>query len=243
MADPKIEAYMMAVAGSFSDGKDEVTSALALIAENIPSGRDAQAVQLLALRRYLRLGGKKVHANWAWTAEQAEQYLKQGTGKLVADEAAKVQENFAASNPGFSLAISPLRSLKSQVSLWNRNNVVQQAATTLLAAAVSELKKPQYPEQTGGASVAKFSLFLNKAAVTPEPTSAAPGTSDHGQMRAVDFVVLQGRTVIASTDSSSIQLVWKDQGWEKKLIQATRGTKLKGPLRSPYEPWHWTIEH
>jgi hypothetical protein len=95
------------------------------------------------LRRYLRLGGKKVHANWAWTAEQPEQYLKQGTGKLVAGEAAKVQENFAASNPGFSLAISPLRSLKSQVSLWNRNNVVQQAATALLASSIQLVWKDQ----------------------------------------------------------------------------------------------------
>jgi hypothetical protein len=28
---------------------------------------------------------------------------------------------------------------------------------------------------------------------------------------------------------------------EAKLIAATTGTKLVGPLEHPYEPWHWTI--
>jgi hypothetical protein len=241
MPDPKVQAYIAAVAESFIHGKNEVKSALALIAINVMSGQDAQPVQLLALRRYLRLTGKAVQANWAWSPEQAQQLMRQGQAKLLADEAAKVQRNFAVANPGHTLAISPLRSLLRQVRLWNANGVVQTAATVLYSSMLKELKKTAYPDSPTGTSIATFALVLKKSTVTPEPTSAAPGTSDHGQMHAVDFVVMRGALVVAGTESNSIERVWKADGWEKKLIQATRGTKLTGPLKSPYEPWHWTI--
>lgn len=242
MTDPKVEAYMTAVADAFTEGKAEVKDALRLIAEHFRKNRDAQAVQLLALRRYLRLGGMKVHANWAWTAEQAERFLKAGTGKLLADEAGKVQKNFAASNPGYSLRVSPLRSLTRQVRLWNGNNSVQKAGDRLLKELIEELKNEEsYPAAPTGVSTSIFELVLRRSAVTPEPTSAAPGTSDHGQMRAVNFVVVRGQAIVADIQSSTIQTIWKEGGWKEKLIAATKGTKLVGPLKHPYEPWHWTV--
>lgn len=232
---------MTAVADAFSEGKAEVKDALRLIAKHIGKG-EAQAVQLLALRRYLRLGGKKVHANWAWTAEQAERFLKEGTGKLLAEEATKVQKAFSTSNPGYSLLISPLRSLTRQVRLWNANNSVQKAGNRLLKDMIEELKNEEdYPAAPTGVSTSIFKVVLRGAAVTPEPTSAAPGTSDHGQMRAVDFVVVRGQTIVAGIQSSTIATIWKERGWEEKLIAATKGTKLVGPLKHPYEPWHWTV--
>jgi hypothetical protein len=89
--------------------------------------------------------------------------------------------------------------------------------------------------------VKDFVPVLQNASVTPEPTSAAPGTSDHGQLRAVDFVVYQGSTLIAGTTTATIATVWKAQGWEQKLIAATENTGLIGPLKHPYEPWHWKL--
>jgi len=77
--------------------------------------------------------------------------------------------------------------------------------------------------------------------VKPEPTSAAPGTSDHGQMRAVDFVVMKNGKTIADVVSSTIIPNWRVPGWEKALIDAASTTKLKGPLPTPYEPWHWWL--
>jgi hypothetical protein len=90
-------------------------------------------------------------------------------------------------------------------------------------------------------AVQRFHAFLKGASVQPEPTSAAPGTSDHGQMRAVDFVVMKGGTIIADTTSSTIVPNWRVPGWEKALIEAAKPTKLMGPLAAPYEPWHWSL--
>jgi hypothetical protein len=93
----------------------------------------------------------------------------------------------------------------------------------------------------GPGSVTRFSPILQNHKVHPEPTSAAPGTSDHGQLRAIDFVVLRAGTLIAGTNTSSITTVWRAQGWEKKLIAATAHTGLIGALQTPYEPWHWRL--
>jgi hypothetical protein len=86
MPDDKVQAYMMGVASTVVDAKKEVIEALELIARHVGGVADARPVQLLALRRYLRLGGTKVHANWAWTPEQAQQFASTGGGKLLANE-------------------------------------------------------------------------------------------------------------------------------------------------------------
>jgi len=99
-----------------------------------------------------------------------------------------------------------------------------------------------FPDGPTGRSVAYFTNLLRAASVKPEPTSAVPGTSDHGQMRAVDFVVVRpGGQIVADTKSATIQVIWKLGGWEAKLVAAAAGTKLIGPLQHPYEPWHWRL--
>jgi hypothetical protein len=74
------------------------------------------------------------------------------------------------------------------------------------------------------------------------PCNAAPGTSDHGQVKAVDFVVMQGSRLVAGTSRSTIAAQWTAPGWAQRLVEATAGTRLRGPLRHPYEPWHWSLE-
>lgn len=221
----------------------QVQEALDLIGDNIRSAQNAQALQLLALRRYLRLGPKRVQAQWSWSPKQAEVLVRQGAAKVLIDEAAKVQTRFGKTNPGFLLALSPLRSLERQVRLWNGNSSVQQAAAGLRTDILEDLEDTDgFPDAPTSAAIASFNYLLRLAAVTPEPTSAAPGTSDHGQMRAVDFVVMRtSGALVAGTKSSSIASVWKQGGWEAKLIAATTGTHLIGPLKHPYEPWHWRL--
>lgn len=60
-------------------------------------------------------------------------------------------------------------------------------------------------------------------------------------MRAVDFVVMKGGKIIAGVESALIVPNWRQPGWERALIEATKGTWLKGPLPAPYEPWHWWL--
>jgi hypothetical protein len=68
------------------------------------------------------------------------------------------------------------------------------------------------------------------------------GTTSGRWMRAVDFVVVRiGGHIVADTKSPSIQAIWKIGGWEAKLVAAASGTKMIGPLKHPYEPWHWRL--
>jgi hypothetical protein len=157
------------------------------------------------------------------------------------EEAAKVQANFARKNPGYTLAVSPLRSLEKQVTTWSTNSTVDLAGRKLLADMKQVLGRPEFPEQPTGVAAVAFSHTLRNAPVTPEPSSAAPGTSDHGQGRAVDFVVMSGHRIVAATQTAQIGPVWKHGGWENKLIAAVAGTRLVGPLAHPYEPWHWSV--
>jgi hypothetical protein len=220
-------------------------AALDLIHRYVKPTQNAQALQALALRRYLRMGGDKVQTQWAWTAAQAHHFSHQGAFKRLVHEATKVKARFATANPGFSLATSPLRSLERQIRLWNGNSSVQRAADGLQSRLLDLLDdKETFPDAPSGHSVAYFANILRTWQVIPEPTSAAPGTSDHGQMRAVDFVVIaaSGR-IVADTKSSTIAPVWKIGGWERKLIAAAAGTSLVGPLKMPYEPWHWRLMH
>jgi hypothetical protein len=105
----------------------------------------------------------------------------------------------------------------------------------------NELKKSTYPDACGGPGVASFATVLKNATVSPEPTNAAPGTSSHGIGGAVDFTVWKGSLLVAGTVTSAIKPEWQDTGWDAKLKAAITGTKLKGPLQNPFEPWHWSL--
>lgn len=239
MADPKVDVYMDAVVNAFQPGGSQVRDALHRIAKLLMKKQDPQPIQVLALRRYLRVGGTKLVANWPWTPAQKAANQKQ-TDALEA-EAEIVQRNFAAANPGYTLGVSPIRDLDKQVRLWCTNTTVQKAAPPLFARVRTELAGSGYFTPPTDSAVAKFHEFLKGSNVLPEPTSAAPGTSDHGQMRAVDFVVMKAGQVIAGVESALIVPNWRQPGWERALIEAAKGTRLKGPLPTPYEPWHWWL--
>jgi hypothetical protein len=61
-------------------------------------------------------------------------------------------------------------------------------------------------------------------------------------MRAIDFQVHQGETVVAGPRTSTIDTEWDGAGWSAKLDAAVRsaGQRFVGPLASPREPWHYT---
>ena len=105
-----------------------------------------------------------------------------------------------------------------------------------------EIEKPIYELPPPATSVEGFATWLRERGVDPEPGNAAPGTSDHGQVKAVDFVVMRGRELVAGTTRSTIPSAWTAPGWAQKLVEAVAGTRLRGPLRTPYEPWHWSLD-
>ncbi|MEY4509397.1 MAG: hypothetical protein RLZZ450_1519 [Pseudomonadota bacterium] len=240
MNNLKIKAYMEeAVYGGLPQAYGRVMGVLGNI--DTAKGSSALLYKLLAVRKYLRNGDASVVANWTWSESEFATRMNQEPTKTLYAEAARTQTAFASANSGYSLAISPLRSLAKQVTLWCENTGIFTAGQALLTAADEELKKAQYPETCTAAAMTSFVNFLKTFVPNPEPSNAAPGTSDHGRGVAVDFVVKQGTAEIAGTTTSTIEQKWTQPGWTTKLKAATAGTKLKGPLQSPYEPWHWSL--
>lgn len=245
MHDPRVEAYIIPIASRLihETGRDGVAEALRLI-EGEARLPDKQALRLLALRRYLRIQDNdrvELRSIWSWTEEQVRESLRNGTARDLMDEAARVQAVFAADNPGYTLTVSPPRSLARQARLWATSDSARLAGAGLLRAACRKLDEKEFDLPPPHPRLEQFAVWVRERAVVPEPGNAAPGTSDHGQMSAVDFIVMRGREVVAGTSRSSIPEAWTAPGWARRLAAATAGTRLRGPLRTPYEPWHWTV--
>lgn len=244
--DPRVEAYIRMIAGWVirQAARPDVADVLSRIerAARIPH---QQSLRLLALRRYLRLQDRDhvdLHSIWSWSEDQVRESLRQGAGRDLMSEAARVQSAFARNNPGYTLGVSPPRSLARQVQLWVTSSSAQTAGERLLRTVSRELDKPTYELPPPVTKVEIFATWLRELGVSPEPGNAAPGTSDHGQVRAVDFVVMRGGQVVAGTTRSTIPTAWTAPGWAQRLVEATAGTRLRGPLRVPYEPWHWSLD-
>jgi hypothetical protein len=227
----KLQLHFNAVATTFPP---KVQEALRMI--GLP------ALQILALRRYIRKA-KGLDAQWVWSHEQISSYKASPQFARVRSEIEKVKTTFEKMNPGYSLAYSPIRDLKRQVRLWNANKTVAVAAGDLERKCLQEMAN--YPERPDPNSVEKFRKFLGHCPVHPEPTSAAPGLSDHGQMNAIDFVVMKGATKIADTRTVTIGTEWDAPGWTQKLKDAVvlSQSLFAGPLQHPREPWPYTLPH
>lgn len=199
-------------------------------------------LQLLALRRYIRKA-KDLNAQWVWSQEKIHSYEASKQFTQVRLEIEKVRKMFEGLNPGYTLGVSPIRDLKRQVRLWSGNKTVHIAGEDLEQKCLLEIAK--YPDMPDQMAVDRFRTFLGHCPVHPEPTSAAPGLSDHGQMHAIDFVVVKGHTKIADTKSATIGTDWDTAGWTRKLKDAViqSGSLFRGPLDHPREPWHYTLPH
>jgi hypothetical protein len=244
VSDPKLQEYMEQIVISFSQGQNEIADALyRIFCESYGAGR-VQGVQLLALRRYIIKGGNAVAEAWPWDEQKKKAHAADSASMKAA--AAKVMINFAAQNPGLTLGRSEFRDLPRQVRLWCTNGTVLQASAHLLPRALRELAKHDYPEiPTSAGPIWRFKMFLRDYNPVPQVTSAAPGTSDHGQDRAVDFVVIKNGKTIAGTRGATeiIARDWEATGYGKALEKATKGTGLEGPLDDPYEPWHYWLQN
>lgn len=246
--DPKVDVYMNAVLDTFTVGKTNIEEAMRVMKKELKGGGDTQQIQLLALRRYLRMGGARVARQWAWTPEEVLAHSAE-IKDLIA-EAKEVVKVFESDNPELQLTISQVRDLARQVHLWCTNGTVKDSARALIKDAKAELADSKYTPSPTDSAVSEFKKWLHDYMPIKEPTSAAPGTSDHGQMHAVDFVVIKGKETVAGTETKRIGADWKATGLEQKLKAATESTPasvelgrpvLQGPLKHPYEPWHYAL--
>ncbi len=187
--------------------------------------------QLLALRSYARTQ-RSIADRWSWTQAQIDAYLDSDEYRYLQLEIDRISARFAADNPGFTLyANMQVRSLDVQISRWNENSSVGAIAADLYRAAC--VATPQRLDA--------FRQFLLDWQPDAWPPLAAPGLSQHGRARAIDFQVQQGDRLVAGTSTAEIESAWMVAGWSQKLaaaIEAT-STKFHGPLLTPNEPWHY----
>jgi hypothetical protein len=231
--DAKVEAYIRMIAGWSIriPAKPDVADALRRI---------EQAARISHKQSHIK--HVDLHAIWTWGDDRVRESMHHGAGRDLMNEARRVQDNFARNNPGYTLGVSPPRSLARQVELWVASSSARAAGERLLQETIQHVAKPEYELPPPVARVLACAAWIRDRPVNPEPGNAAPGTSDHGQVKAVDFVVMQGSRMVAGTSRMTISGQWTAPGWAQRLVEATAGTRLRGPLRHPYEPWHWSLE-
>lgn len=228
-AEEKLQRYLEAVNGQINPKAREAIPQI-----------DGLNRRLVALRGYLR-SAATLDAKWVWSPEQINRYKTTAEYRDALGEVEKVKQKFAELNPGYSLSVNTnIRTLSEQIKSWNTTPSIKEAGDALYQESLKEINS--YNDSPDEASVARFIRFLQYARLVRVPTLATPGLSPHGQLRAFDFVVKKGDTIVASTTAAKIPAEWEESGWAKKLNEAVKQSskKMVGPLAAPKEPWHYS---
>jgi hypothetical protein len=201
--------------------------------------------RLVALRGYLRKG-KGIRDQWTWTHGQIDRYKRSKEYRRAIADVGRVKEKFAELNPGYHLKVNvEVRTLDQQIGSWNATQSIAGAAQDLSISCRKLLADTTlYPEFPDKESASRFQGFLREAKLSRIPTLAVPGLSEHGQLRAFDFIIMKEDTIMAGTDAATVRAVWDNSGWTKKLNEAIKAVshKFVGPLAVPYEPWHYSYK-
>jgi hypothetical protein len=203
---------------------------------------DGAPRRLLAARAYLR-AGDTLRSRWSWTTAEIQDHTRSPEYRALMDETGRVRRRFEAQNPGYTLyANTEARSLEQQISRFNTNNSVGRVAATLHRQALTELARPGYESVDQADDVERFKRFLADWRPPTAAPLAAPGISRHGRLRAIDFQIMKGAAIVAATETATVKRNWDAPGWTKKLQTALEGSNFRGPLQSPYEPWHYEYD-
>lgn len=229
--DDALDRYLQHVASSLP----EKTAAALHEIEGTPR-------RLLAARAYLR-AGEQLHTRWSWSKDQIQAHARSAEFRALLEETEKVKARFAAQNPGYTLyANTEARSLELQITRYNTNKSVGRVAASLHQQALAEIGKSDYGSPDQADSVERFKRFLRRWRPPTAAPLAAPGISRHGQLRAIDFQIMEDGAIVAPTETTTVKRNWDEPGWTRKLQAAVAGTRFRGPLQSPYEPWHYEYD-
>lgn len=218
---------------------DRATATLPVHAVETLTKIEGTPRRLLAARSYLR-AGEGLGTRWSWSAEEIRAHMKSAEYRALIAETEQVRRRFEAQNPGYTLyANTEARSLELQITRYNTNKSVERAANHLQKSALAEVFRPEYDSPADAKSVERFKKFLTGWRPPTAAALAAPGISRHGQLRAIDFQIMKDGAIVAPTETATVKRNWDAPGWTEKLQAAMSGSRFRGPLRSPYEPWHY----
>jgi len=203
---------------------------------------DGTPRRLLATRAYLR-AGDTLRSRWSWTTDEIKDHARSAEYRALLVETEKVRALFESQNPGYTLyANTEARSLELQIARFNTNPSVARVAASLHKQALAEIGKPVYGSPDQADVVERFKQFLVRWRPPTAAPLAAPGISRHGRLRAIDFQIMKGGVVVAPTETATVKRNWDAPGWTRKLQAAAAGSNFRGPLQSPYEPWHYEYD-
>lgn len=227
----KLDAYMNGVSRAFDR---RIRYAL--------NGINTMPSRLLAMKYYLRRQGD-IGASWVWTRKQVDQYKYSQAYRQALAEVRQITKTFAEQNPGYTLHVNTeIRSLADQVLIWNSAPSVSASGAAIYKQAIGLLADTTFKIEPDKDGLARFRQFLSGCTIPVVPSAAVPGFSQHGQLRAFDFIIWAGDTAIAAgADAGNARAVWDNSGWTDKLNEAinTVSSSFEGPLMSPHEPWHY----
>lgn len=234
---------------TFASSNGVLDEYLQHIADSLPEKTAAALKQidgtprrLLATRAYLR-AGDTLRSRWSWTADEIAEHANSPEYRALLAETEKVRARFEHQNPGYSLyANTEARSLELQIVRFNTNTSVGRVAASLHKQALAEIGKPGYDSPDQADDVERFKQFLASWRPPTAAPLAAPGLSRHGQLRAIDFQIMKGAAIVAPTETATVNRNWDVPRWTKKLQTAVTGSNFRGPLQSPYEPWHYEYD-
>lgn len=201
--------------------------------------------RLLALKYYMARGGD-IRSRWTWTPREIVRFKKSSDYAEALREVARVKAKFAELNPGYTLQVkTEVRTVEEQIVIWNSTASIHASGTKLLEQCLKLVNDSAFDAAPEKEKMKQFRALLASSKVSYVPTAAVPGFSQHGQLRAFDFIIKQGEQIVAGSDAATIRAVWDNSGWTAKLKEAIEqaSDKLSGPLASPREPWHYTYEH
>ncbi|MFO0946285.1 MAG: hypothetical protein U1D30_10110 [Planctomycetota bacterium] len=207
--------------------------------------------KLLAARQYVRytdVSKKKIWENWAWSDSQIEEWYKSDAYKKASKLIDNIKAKFNATNTGYKLLVSKkVRTLEEQLYLWRISDQVLSLGIELKEKVSKEIDKSGYSETAGKDDAEKFRKFLAKVSLKSKLMLAAPGLSDHGHGNAYDFVIEDKSGKRMASASGAWISTWDGpHGWTQKLKDAVNAAgegRFKGPLASPYEPWHYEYNY
>lgn len=230
-SDAALDEYLSHIANSLPEKTAEALRRI-----------DGTPRRLLAARAYLR-AGDSLRSRWSWTAEEIKEHARSREYRALLAETEKVRLRFEAQNPGYSLYVNTeARSLELQLARFNANRSVGRVAASLHRQALAELGKSGYDSPDQADDVERFKRFLAGWRPPTAAPLAAPGISRHGQLRAIDFQIVKDGALVAHTETATVKRNWDAPGWTDRLQAAAKGSSFRGPLQSPYEPWHYEYD-
>lgn len=207
--------------------------------------------KLLAIRGYIRyvdVKHKSIRDNWAWNDAQRDEWYASEAYAQACGLLDDIARTFRKANDGFRLEQKrKVRTVQMQIDNWKDSKQVLRLGGDLKAKISSRLNRDEYSDYPGGEEAQLLRSYIAATSLGEDLYVATPGLSDHGHGNAFDMEVMDTKGKMMAASHAAWISTWDGpHRWTAKLkdaVEKSGGGRFKGPLKSPYEPWHYVYDH